>query len=226
MGLDGVELVMEFEDEFDVTFEDEVAGSFKTIGDVARHITWQFRSKWPRASCPTSKNYYETRKLLCEKLSVNRCDIKPSSMLNEVIPVRLRRKILKSLRSRLPVVPELEPPGIMNSIGFVLALIIGVSTGVLSGVSAGLVVGIISGFISLYVMLMAYYFISLPFTVCFPKGCETVGDLVRRSTLDYEPQDEIDVDVLNKVRSIVSEQMYVPIEELSAQTNFVDDLKI
>ena len=40
MGLDGVELVMEFEDEFDVTIEDEVAGSLQAIGDVARYVTW------------------------------------------------------------------------------------------------------------------------------------------------------------------------------------------
>ena len=68
MGLDGVELVMEFEDEFHVTIEDEVAGSLQTIGDVARYVTWQRRSKWPRVSCPTTRTFYETHRLLCEEL--------------------------------------------------------------------------------------------------------------------------------------------------------------
>jgi len=226
MGLDGVELVMEFEDEFDVTFEDEVAASFKTIGDVARHITWQFRSKWPRVLCPTTKSFYEVRRLLRDKLAVKRRDINPSTKLNELIPRRLRRNIHKLLNSCLPVVPELEPPRIMTSIGFGFALLVGVYIGVFSGLSNGIVLGLIFGFITLYVMLIVYYLISIPFTVCFPDGYETVGDLVRRGTLNHDRNDEIDAKVLYKVRLVVSEQMGVPIEKLSEQTNFVDDLHI
>ena len=226
MGLDGVELVMEFEDEFDVTIEDEVAGSLKTIGDLARYVTWQMRSKWPRVSCPTTKTFYEIRHLLCEELPVESCDIRPSTRLNELIPCRLRGRILRSLSRRSLWVPDLQPSRVMSWIGIVLAPAAGVSVGVLSGLSAGILFGIILGFITLYATWMVVYWITIPFTVWFPAGYETVGDLVRRATPNYDAQDEIDAGVLDRVRRIVSEQMGVAIEKLAPQTNFLKDLHI
>ena len=226
MGLEGVELVMEFEDEFDVTIEDEVAGSLQTIGDVARFVTWQRRSKWPRVSCPTRRTFYEIRRSLLERLPVKRCDIRPSTKLNDLIPRWSRRRIFKALSKRSLWVPELQPPGVMSLIGFVLALAAGVEVGILSGLSSGIVLGIIIGFITLYATLSVVYWITIPFAICFPKGYETVGDLVRRATPNYGTQDEIDTKVLYRVRLIVSEQMGVPIEKLSPQTSFTKDLHI
>ena len=226
MGLDGVELVMEFEDEFDVTIEDEVAGSLQTIGDVARYVTWQRRSKWPKVPCPTTKSFYEIRRLLCEKLPVKRREIRPSTKLDDLIPRRSRRRIFKSLSKRSLWVPELQPPGVMSLIGFVLALAAGVKVGILSGLSGGIVLGIIIGFITLYATLSVVYWITIPLAVCFPKGYETIGDLVRRATPNYDRQDEIDTKVLYRVRLIVSEQMGVPIKKLAPQTNFIKDLHI
>ena len=226
MGLDGVELVMEFEDEFDVTIEDEVAASLQTIGDVARYVTWQMRSKWPRVSCPTTKSFYEVRKLLCEKLAVKRRDIRPSTKLNGLIPRRLRRRIFKALSKRSLWVPELQLPLVMNWMGLVLVLASGIGVGVSSGLAGGIILGIIAGFITLYLMLAAFYWITLPLAVSFPSGYETIGDLVRRVTPNYDAKDEIDVRVLDRVRRIVSEQMGVPIEKLAPQTSFTKDLHI
>lgn len=226
MGLDGVELVMEFEDEFDVTIEDEVAGSLQTIGDVARFVTWQMRSKWPRASCPTTKTFYEIRRLLCETFPVKPRDIRPSTRLNELIPCRLRRRILKSLSRRSLWIPELQRPRVLNWIGIVLTLAAGISIGILSGLATGIPLGIFGGFIALYAIGITIYCITIPFVVCFPVEYETVGDLVRRATPNYDAQDEIDVSVLDRVRRIVSEQMGVPIEKLAPQTSFTHDLHI
>ncbi len=226
MGLDGVELVMEFEDEFGVTIEDEVAGSLQTIGDVARYVTWQMRSKWPRVSCPTAKSFYEIRRLLLEKLPVRRRDIRPSTRLNDLIPWRLRRCFLRSLKRKSLWVPELQRPRVMGWIGIVLTLAAGVSAGVLSGLSGGIVLGIIVGFITLYAIGIAISWITIPFAVCFPAGYGTVGDFVRRTTPNYTAQDEIDASVFDRVRRIVSEQIGVAIEKLAAQTSFAKDLHI
>ena len=226
MGLDGVELVMEFEDEFDVTIEDEVAGSLKTIGDVARYVTWQMRSKWPRVSCPTTKCFYEIRRLLLEKLPVKRRDIRPSTRLNDLITRRLRRRILKSLSKRSLWVPTLQPPGVMKWIGLVFGLAAGLTVGVFSTLAGQIVGGIVLGVITFYATWTASYLFSTPFAVRFPVGYETVGDLVRRATPNYESQDEINTNVLDRIRLIVSQQMGVPIEKLAAQTNFTHDLHI
>lgn len=226
MGLDGVEIVMEVEDEFDVTIEDEVAASLQTIGDVARYVTWHMRSKWPRVSCPTTKSFYEIRRLLREKLPVKRNDIRPSTRLNELIPCRLRWRILKSLSRRSLWMPELQRPRVMGWIAIVLTLAAGVSAGVLSGLSGGIVLGIIVGFITLYAIGIVTYWITIPFAVCFPARYVTLGDFVRRATPNYTAQDEIDAGVFDRVRRIVSEQMGVEIEKLAAQTSFAKDLHI
>ena len=226
MGLDGVELVMEVEDEFGVTIEDEVAGSLQTIGDLARYVTWQMRSKWPRVSCQTTKCFYEVRRLLLEKLPVKRRDIRPSTRLNDLITRRLRRRILKSLSKRSLWVPTLQPPGVMKWIGLVFGLAAGLTVGVLSMLAGQILGGIVLGVATFYATWTASYLLLIPFAVRFPAGYETVGDLVRRVTLNYDAKDEIDVRVLDRVRRIVSEQMGVPIEKLAPQTSFTKDLHI
>jgi len=110
--------------------------------------------------------------------------------------------------------------------GLVLVLASGIGVGVSSGLAGGIILGIIAGFITLYLMLAAFYWITLPLAVSFPSGYETIGDLVRRVTPNYDAKDEIDVRVLDRVRRIVSEQMGVPIEKLAPQTSFTKDLHI
>lgn len=226
MGLDGVELVMNIEDEFDIKIEDEATVSLQTIGDLARYVTWQLRSKWPRVSCPTTKSFYEIRRLLRQKLPVKRRDIRPSTRLNELIPRRLRRRILRSLEHRSHWVPELQRPRVLVRIGIVLAVAAGVSVGIPLGIFAGVLDGVVCGFITLYAIGIAIFWTTIPVAVCFPAGYETVGDLVRRTTPNYDAQDEIDTIVLYRVRRIVSEQMGVEIETLAAQTSFAKNLHI
>ena len=43
--LDTVELVMEFEDEFDINIPDEVEGKIKTVGETVKFIEEQVKSK-------------------------------------------------------------------------------------------------------------------------------------------------------------------------------------
>ena len=107
-----------------------------------------------------------------------------------------------------------------------LALAAGVSVGIPVGLFAGILDGIVCGFITLYAIGIAIYWITIPFTACFPAGYETVRDLVRRATPKYDAQDGIDASVLDRVRGVISEQMGVAIEKLAAQTSFAKDLHI
>ena len=43
--LDTAELVMEFEDEFDINIPDEVEGKIKTVGETVKFIEEQLKSK-------------------------------------------------------------------------------------------------------------------------------------------------------------------------------------
>ena len=63
-------------------------------------------------------------------------------------------------------------------------------------------------------------------TPTLPKGCVTLGDLVRIAVLRDDPTKPMDADVLKRVITIVSEQMGVPVRELSPATRFVEDLDI
>lgn len=226
MGLDMLEIVMEVEDEFDIKIADEAATSMRQIGDMARFVTWKLRSRWPRVPCPTARSFYVFRKALLECVPVNRRDVRPASKLAEIIPVWSRRRLLNALADAELWLPELERSRAVNWLGVALAIAVGVSVAIALGVSIGIFLGLIVGVMSLYVTGMLIYWSTIPLAICFPSGCRSVGDFVCRGTPTYENDDEIDPDVLDRVRRIVSEQMRVPIDQLSGQTRFVEDLDI
>lgn len=58
MGLDGVELVMEFEDEFGLQFPDAVAERMRSVGDVTEYVYAELRKTVPQAeACSTSRSF-------------------------------------------------------------------------------------------------------------------------------------------------------------------------
>ena len=73
MGLDGVELVMEFEDEFDIKISDAEAQKMQTVGDTFDFIVKELKVRivaTTRAVCPSAHLFYEVRAGLQTALGV------------------------------------------------------------------------------------------------------------------------------------------------------------
>lgn len=71
MGLDTVELVMAFEDEFGVSIKDEDAEKMITPGNVADYVFSQVRTSKPSTTC--SKPPSVKREGLCDSRSCAPC---------------------------------------------------------------------------------------------------------------------------------------------------------
>ncbi len=94
MGLDGVELVMEIEEVFNVKIPDEVAEKMRYVGDVYQYLLDnQSNDVSGRANiCLTAVTFYKLRRLWIAELHVNRGNLRPDTRTDSILPSLKRRK--------------------------------------------------------------------------------------------------------------------------------------
>jgi acyl carrier protein len=90
MGLDTVEIVMELEDEFQLSIPDDVASNIATVGETFDFIVATLRNRCvtaPRGSfCLTARRFRELRKNLVVEFGMPHRAIRPSAMIGDLIP--------------------------------------------------------------------------------------------------------------------------------------------
>ena len=87
MGLDTVELAMEIEDTFEISIPDRDAEQMNTPNDVADWL--MSRLKGPASSapqCATARTFYRMRAELVSDFGVGRKNVRPNSILNDLVP--------------------------------------------------------------------------------------------------------------------------------------------
>jgi acyl carrier protein len=89
MGLDVVELVMEVEEQFGVRIADREAERMRTVGDLYQFLLG--KRSLVLDGCPSSAVFYRARRALIQLFCVERQAIRPSSSLEELIPLENRR---------------------------------------------------------------------------------------------------------------------------------------
>ena len=91
MGLDGVALVMAFEEEFGVAIENEAASKMITPRDVIEYIV-ESRGIGTRKLCVTRKAFHQVRERLM-KIGIERSAIKLGAPLSQFFPENTRRSL-------------------------------------------------------------------------------------------------------------------------------------
>lgn len=92
MGLDSVELVMEFEDEFDIGIPDDVAAELQTVGQVADYFVGALRAAAvPAGVCPGARSFYRLRQQLVTRFGTPRSAVRPDVMIGALVPTGGRR---------------------------------------------------------------------------------------------------------------------------------------
>ena len=88
MGLDTVELVMEFEDEFGISIPDEDAEKIQTLGQTVDYIVKILAGRGRSISglCPSARRFYAMRRGLGVRFSVPRAQVRPSAEIGALIP--------------------------------------------------------------------------------------------------------------------------------------------
>ena len=237
MGLDGVEIVMELEDEFKVTLPDAKCSCTHTVMDVAAMVISELRLRTTNV-CPTAHQFYKLRNTLVDVLHIDKQSIRPRTMLSEIFPADDYRRIWEQLRIKIPNLPAPEIPHDASKLGawiFMLGIVtIAVMTGYMfwllnftHAVSMG------------FFMLFAWVLLSISFTLFrstyfgthIPAVCTTFGDLVRTSmptTIPFEHSERLaaEYSVIEKVRAIIAEQMGLPLDDVTPEKRLVKDLQI
>lgn len=87
MGLDTVELVLAFEEEFGIEIPDEDAEKMVTVGDVVRFMQKKI-AVTPPEECLTQKIFYKLRRALIENYNLQRRQILRKTRMSELISVK------------------------------------------------------------------------------------------------------------------------------------------
>src|SRR4051812_13161278 len=106
MGLDTVELVMELEDEFEISIPDEDAAKIQTLGDTLGYILYLLRDR-QQLVCPSARAFYKVRRELMTTCGVDRGAIHPDSRIGDLLPDETQRRKWKHVAANtgLPVPP-------------------------------------------------------------------------------------------------------------------------
>ncbi len=110
MGLDGVELVMAFEEEFGLEIPDAAAEKFEKPADVIQYVAHALAG-FGSALCPTQHAFHRLRRTFMD-MGQTRSAIRLETTLSDLLPSRTRRAVWQRMRDALRPAkwPELQRP--------------------------------------------------------------------------------------------------------------------
>lgn len=230
MGLDSVELVMRIEETFDIRIPDSEVEKAYTVGDLYE-IVWKHVKVGDSQKCVSQKLFYELRNSFSNELGVPKSEIKPKTLLNDVLPVSGRYKLWTDIeRASGYKLPELL-----------------FSSPYQQMYQSGLAIGAL-GIIATCVMAMMKYvtFTWLLFFVCLLLGVLSIGFLFKSyrnvitqnnfrdftykvlamnaKRIDFDTVSRKDMETI--INYVISDSIGLELEEVSADKSFVKDLGV
>ncbi len=100
MGLDGVELVMRFEEAFEISIPDSVVERLVTPKDVIDFISTQVPTTH-ESSCLTQRAYYFLRRHFIQHFQIKRTWFRPEQSLDLLLPLETRKAVWKELENKI-----------------------------------------------------------------------------------------------------------------------------
>lgn len=232
MGLDAVEILMEIEEEFDITIGDEEIPHFRTMGSVHDYLLRKCGVRI-RPDCPTRSAFYRLRRAVAEV-----CDVEPRSLRpdSEVLPLvgrwhreRTWRRIERGLGLKLPELVNRTDEGVFW--GAAVAGSLGLVTA--TALSRDPCVGIASALVALIPGILIGFAVGLCWIPTVWRPCRTLGGIARSvvaiNYCEFHPAIEPNVDVdgeriWERLCKVIAEQLGVPRDSLRRETDFVKDL--
>ena len=222
MGLDGVEIIMAVEEEFELVISDEEAGNVRTPGDLTDLVYSKLR-KDRSDPCQSQHAFYVVRNVLIEELGVRRDQIKPYTNLCTLIPKDNRKEIFQGLISSISdgktVYTELVRPGeIIFLIYSIMAIFFSI---ILFFTNLSLSYNILFSLMLLIVLIAS----TSRFKTDFPRQFYNVKGLTR---IIGSTQNKIwnREELWIKIKDLIVEQLGVLPEEVVPDADFIDDLGV
>lgn len=233
MGLDGVELIIKVEDNFQVELADEELIKVVTVGDLYKLVLSKMNID-KIDTCLTSHTFYKLRKTMIDKFGIDRKSIKPMTKLDDIFPDKeARKEKWKEYGKLLNLeIPDLEKPEFVTFI-MVLCLVTSIATGLILGL-----VGIVPVY---FAWLIVLSFIPVIYIInkmtdsmvyCFDKKYDTMGNLtkivVQKNFIQLSEgiKKWNEKDVWDSLIFIIVDVFDIPPEKIIKESSIVKDLGI
>lgn len=223
MGLDGIELLLAIEDEFQIAITDEEAIQSETPAKLVDVVYSKLRQT-ELDVCPSQHGFYKIRKIIMDKLKIPRKTIKPDTPLSELIQIKNRKKywsaILFELSGRQTGFASLQRPRWVKLAIYLIIPMIALPVLLnLTYYSIDLSLIATGALIPLLTLL------TIPMKYEFPANFRSVKDLVKIiGTLQTKAWDKDEV--YNKIKKIISKQLGIKEEDIKPDSRFVKDLGV
>ncbi len=227
MGLDGVELVMEIEDEFGITIPDSDASEMRTVGDLVGLCLNRVQST-KTMYCPTSPCFLSLRRLVRDIRNDPDFKLRPRDKVEHCLKNSDRQLLWRRLPELLKTTPpELQRPSWLRK---TLVLVV-LGLPILLMAALPWHVGIL---ISIWFVTFAFGLIinwlTIGLRTRMPDGYTTFGDITKRLAglnIATNPPPGVDYETIFLiVKRIIVEELGVDDNEVVPSARFVEDLGV
>ncbi len=232
MGLDIVEFVMSVEERFGIAIPDEDAQNLTTPRLLVDYIMTKVKPGRGRG-CLSQREFHRLRRALIARHWTTRQDLKPETLLEQIVPRLNRRSLWKQLGEELhsPRWPHLIRPKPVKA-ALTAAAIVAYSLPwvlrggeILSGHLTAVVVSIFATIAVIWIGLIA----TRPFQQAFPPVYASVAGIVRSLVATDQRSEKVQEgwtreQVRETVRALIVEQF--ALTDFSDDSRFVQDLRV
>ncbi len=217
MGLDTVELVFAFEDEFGITIKDEDTEHLTTPAAVAAYIMARVRTRVEEA-CPSQVGFYRLRATLIRAFGIPRNQIYPDTFWSQLFQGDIQSQWNKLQHA----IGASRFPRLQRTRFFLLSAVLAIPA-LLALLGARFGLTWTWTFVLFLILALFAERITAKSGSVIPKTYETVSSLISFIACSSDTiwtQEE----VLNKVIEITAVQLGIPSEKIHANSRFVQDL--
>lgn len=182
MGLDAVEIIMELEDEFQISIEDSDVAEALTVADLYQVILGKVQSSESR-TCLSSHAFYRLRRGLCEVTGRRRREFSPTTSLADTLPPEERPEAWPRLATLSGLkLPRLVLPRWLERqvwAATVAALLLGAWIAWQMWGLSGLLFCVLLSWVWLYPVHLGLERLTQPCRTIIPEGAGTLGELAQ-----------------------------------------------
>ena len=230
MGLDGVELVLAVEEEFELVISDAEAENTTTPGKLTDLVYSKLRQS-REDPCQSQQAFYILRKKLIDILGIRRDQIRPDTSLNEIIPEENRIDTLKEIVNSISdsryylytKTTKLSSRIKFSIYASVLAVFFSIFFSVLFSTELSLQFNFFISSIASLIVMHSLISLTTRYKTEFIPDFFTVADLTHiigsRQSKIWDREE-----LWEKIKEIIVEQLGVQEEEVLPDADFIKDL--
>lgn len=225
MGLDGVELILAFEDEFQIEISDAQAESMRTVGDSVDIIYELIKNRISNTYF-SDRSFYQVRKVLVEMFGLPEIAVQLDVKLEDVIPLKNRANLWESTQKNLGAINLIYtdfPKWLTNVMFYIsFAILVFVVFFFFSSIGWWSVLAALICAIANHVILARIFRFK---RTIFPDECKLVSDLVNVVPLN---KGEIltKEEVIAKVKIIACSVLGLKPEQIKLEARWINDLGV